>query len=143
MLNNTSPAVKILVLILVTGLFVFSLWRLYSLYKLKTSGETTLATITEYVERVKNPQSVTGSDMIYTPVFRFTTKKGETFTLRASNDSKEKKYAIGEQITIFYPKENPKAAQLDGYLPFKMYFALASIGLVGIIFMIYNYMRNS
>ncbi len=134
MLNRTSSTFKISMLVLLAGMFLFSLVQLYRSYRIYSHGETTLGTIKAYKKTKANPQSITGSDITYTPIFSFSDSTGKEYTVNAGTYSKEKKYVIGEQINVYYPSGKPIAAQIEGYFPWKMYSILAGLGLVGIVF---------
>lgn len=133
MLTRTSLTFKICMLILILGMFVFSLVQLYKSYAIYSDGERTVGTIKAYKETKANPQSITGSDMTYAPIFTFLDSTGKEYTLNAGTYSKEKKYTIGEQVNVYYPNGKPIAAQIEGYFPWKMYSLLAGLGLVGIV----------
>ena len=140
MINNTSSTFKVFMTALFAGLILFSLWQLYILY---ANGETTMATIEKYHETPYNPQSLTGSEMTYTPVFSFLDVNGKKLTLRSGTSSRKKKYAIGESVKVIYPKDKPIAAQITGYLPFKMYLMLLGLGFMGIVFIRFDFIKNA
>ena len=128
---------------LFAGLILFSLWQLYTSYVTYTNGETTMATIEKYHETPYNPQSITGSEMTYTPVFSFLDGNGKKLTLRSGTSSRKKKYAIGESVKVFYPKDKPIAAQIVGYFPFKTHLILLGLGFLGIVFIGFEFIKNA
>ncbi|MBQ0786304.1 MAG: DUF3592 domain-containing protein [Oceanihabitans sp.] len=114
-------------------LLLFSVWKLVAILYIYINGETSEATITAYTEKVFNLQSSTGSDLTYSPIYTFTTSEGKEITLYSDSYNKEKKYTIGDKVKVYYPKNNPKSAKLEGYFPWKMYSILTALGLVGLL----------
>ena len=137
MLKDASPFVKIIMLILMMSMFVFALWQLYRLYSIQKNGESSLATIEAYKEKVKNPQSITNKGTSYAPIFGFTTKSGKKITLTSGNFSDSKKYQIGQQVKVYYASDKPTKAILEGYFPYKIYIVLAVLCLIGSLLLFY------
>tara|TARA_R110002049_G_scaffold68863_2_gene178344 strand:- start:3812 stop:4255 length:444 start_codon:yes stop_codon:yes gene_type:complete len=137
MLKDASPFVKVFMLVLIFAMFVFAVWKLYQLYQMQNSGVTAIATIEGFKEKESNPQSLTNDKMTYAPIFSFNDATGKKITLNSGNFEEEKKYNIGDNVKVFYPKDKPLAAVLEGSFPWKFYGVLAFLGLSGTILLIY------
>jgi len=133
MLKTNSSLLNIVLLIGSGLMLIFAIWKLVAIFSIYINGETTEATITEYTEKVFNLQSSTGSDLTYSPIYTFTTSEGKLITLYSDSYNKQKKYAIGEKVKVYYPKDNPMSAKLEGYFPWKLYSILAVLGLAGVV----------
>ncbi len=49
------------------------------------------------------------------PVFRFQTEDGQSYTIRANATTNPPELRIGDAVTVFYDRGNPKGANLDSF----------------------------
>lgn len=142
MLKDAATPVKVLILTLSFGLFFFSCWQLATSYKMEQNGTFKMATIESYRQKLYNPQSINSKTMTYAPEFSFIANDNKKYTLLGSYQ-KKKKYEVGKKVKVFYMDNNPKTAILEGYFPYKTYFLLASIGLIGFSMLLYTMIKRT
>jgi len=98
------------------GFLIFGIIQFVKTRKLVKNGITTSAKIVEIREKESTSQDsegLTSTSYSYAPVFEFTDKKGEKYTVESRHGFASKnKFKIGDTVDIIYLEEKPQDASL-------------------------------
>ncbi len=72
------------------------------------------------------------SDILFCPIVRFETKKGEIIEFKSKTSSKPPSYSVGENVSVLYDPNNPYNAEINSFI--SLWFAPILFLGFGIIF---------
>jgi hypothetical protein len=125
-------------LIFGAGFLVFGIIQFVKTNKLVKNGITTSAKITEIKQKESVSQDAEGfttASYSYSPVFEFTDKKGEKYTVESRHGFANKnKFKVGDSVEIIYLETKPGDAAIKKAGP--LWLLPIILTCLGIVFLI-------
>ncbi|MEM7799101.1 MAG: DUF3592 domain-containing protein [Chloroflexota bacterium] len=91
---------------------------------------------TQFLERARETEGLVvdlvPNDNMYAPVVRFFLPNGDEVVFRSSISSNPSRYAVEDQVTVFYDPERPSDARIGNW--FDLWFASLLLSIMGGIF---------
>lgn len=98
------------------GFLLFGIIQFVKTNKLVKNGVTTSAKVVEIKEKESVSQDSEGfstTSYSYAPVFEFTDKKGEKYTVESRHGFASKnKFKVGDSVNVIYLEEKPEDASI-------------------------------
>lgn len=120
------------------GFLIFGTIQFIKTRKLVKEGITTSAKIVDIKEKESTSQDsegFTSTSYSYAPVFEFTDKKGEKYTVESRHGFASKnKFKVGDSVEIIYLESNPENASIKkGGALWLLPIVLLSLGVLFLI----------
>ncbi len=98
------------------GFLIFGIIQFVKTNKLVKNGITTTAKITEVRQKEsvsQDSEGFTSTSYSYAPVFEFTDKNGEKYTVESRHGFASKnKFKVGDSVEVIYLEEKPQDASI-------------------------------
>ena len=139
MKNALNPAQNIFILLVSLGILSYSIWQLYQLINLKYNSNSTQGTITGYYKREGNAKFIWNRKPEYAPTFSFINKDNKEVSVISTTYKKGMKYKKGDQINVYYDKQQPNKARIDDSFPWTRHMMMSLAGLMGLFYTLSKY----
>lgn len=137
---ESNPIFKSFLLLVCLGLFGFGVWNIIKYLNFKNMALETKGVILSYHSKRKGHQGTFGNPIVHAPAFSYKPINfPDSVKIQIHKHRKNKKYEIGQLVTVYYDPSNIKTALLNDSFNWSLYFGFIGVAVIGFYIVIkYN-----
>ncbi|MUH34689.1 DUF3592 domain-containing protein [Zobellia amurskyensis] len=127
-----NPIFKIFLLLVCLGLFGFGVWNIMNYLNFKNKALETKGIILGYHSKRKGHQGTFGNPIVHAPAFSYKPINSmDSVKIQIHKHRKNKKYKIGQLVTVYYNPNKTKTALLNDSFNWSLYIGFIVVAIIG------------